>query len=751
MRQDATIKWKQRRHLCRLVAVVAGILMFAAGAFAPPATARLASNKVKPQLKTPPAGTRLHVTTDRLTYNSNTKIAVATGRVLITYGKYILVASRVVYDQRHDRMRAVGEVRLREPGGNILEANIAQLQNKFRDGFAEHLRLLLTNDATITADYAKRRNGNETTYTHVTYTRCKTCLMADGSPMWQIRSVKVFHDENDHTIYHTDSTFEFLGTPVFWLPKFSHPDPTVKRRSGFLIPEFNYANTFGFAASIPYFWNLAPNYDITFRPMITTRQGPLLRATWRHRLTSGSYSIDGGGIYQLDKKLAPPGNRRWRGFVRTAGNFEINRRWSWGWDGTLASDDTFLRRYDIDGRTRLENRVFLTGIHDRNFLSAEALHFRGLLSGDINHTYPYATPFIRQNIVLDQPVMGGELGFNTSIYSVKRRTAVSLSPVANQGTDQTRAIIEANWKRRIVSDGGAVITPFFSLRGDLFITSNLPGSPNNDDITGRVLPTAGLDLRWPLVRSGGFGQQVFTPVFQLVSSPGESRTSRIGNEDSVALDFDHTSLFLHNRFTGNDRFEGGTRANAGFLYNWMFENGGFARVSFGQTLHLAGKNSFAAGSGLNRSQSDLVAGIAFQPYEYLRFNYQARFDEKSLAIKSQEAGISLDTKSFTASLDYADIDAAPNYGRPLRLEQIWGEAKYRFENGWSVFGGFRYDLALDRHVRHIAGIGYDCDCFAFKLFYKESNISDRDATAKRAILMSIEFKTLGSATLGSGF
>ncbi|HFC04367.1 MAG TPA: LPS-assembly protein LptD, partial [Rhizobiales bacterium] len=169
------------------------------------------TKRVKPQLKTPPKGTRLNVVTDKLTYDAKTKIAVATGKVVITYGNYVLVASKVVYDKKNDRMRAVGSVHLREPGGNILTADIAQLQNRFRDGFARHLQLLLTNDATLTADYAKRRDGNLTVYQRVTYTRCKTCVLPDGSPLWQIRSLKVTHNEDEGVIYHEDATFQFLG------------------------------------------------------------------------------------------------------------------------------------------------------------------------------------------------------------------------------------------------------------------------------------------------------------------------------------------------------------------------------------------------------------------------------------------------------------------------------------------------------------------------------------------------------------
>ena len=84
----------------------------------------------------------MNVEATYLTYNSATKVATAEGRVVITYGPYVLVASEVTYDQDDDILRATGSIRMREPGGNILEADLLELQNKFRDGFAEHLRLL---------------------------------------------------------------------------------------------------------------------------------------------------------------------------------------------------------------------------------------------------------------------------------------------------------------------------------------------------------------------------------------------------------------------------------------------------------------------------------------------------------------------------------------------------------------------------------------------------------------------------------
>ncbi len=710
-----------------------------------------APRKVDPELKTPPKGSRLNVVTDKLTYDARTQIATATGRVVITYGKYVLIATKVVYDKKNDRMRAVGSVHLREPGGNIMQADVAQLQNKFRDGFARHLRLLLTNDATLTADYAKRRDGYLTVYQHVTYTRCKKCTLPNGGPLWQIRSAEVTHNEKEGVIYHKDSTFQFLGADVFWLPEFSHPDPTIKRRTGFLTPEIGFSSTYGFGIGVPYFINLADNYDLTLRPFLTSKQGPLARATWRHRLKGGEYSVDAAGIYQLNKKLTAPGNRRFRGFVRTKGDFKLNRRWSYGWDATLVSDETFGRRYDIDNRTEIVSRAHLTGVSGRNFFSAEALHFNGLLGTDANKTFPRALPYLRSNLLFDKPVFGGQLGLNTNVYSIHRDTPFSIDPTSNQADDQTRAIIEAHWNRRIVSDGGAVITPFARLRGDLYFNDKLPGSAKQDNVVARLLPTAGIDLRWPMVKSGENGQQVLTPVFQFITAPNESNTSEIGNEDAVSLNLDYSNIFLHNRFSGNDRFEGGTRVNIGMMYNWMFNNGGFLRASAGQSYHIAGRNSFTNGSGLSGDYSDIVMALALQPNANWNLSYQARIDDRSFAIRSHEASLKGKLGQVSGSVNYVNIAAAPAYGRPLRQEQIWGDAEISLTDRWSVFGSARYDLRLNRSYSHLVGVGYNCDCFGFKVYYKDTNSGDRDATGSRAIFMSFEFKTLGSAKVGSGF
>src|SRR6185295_17204676 len=133
------------------------------------------------------------------------------------------------------------------------------------------------------------------------------------------------------------------------------------------------------------------------------------------------------------------------------------------------------------------------------------------------------------------------------------------------------------------------------------------------ETTTRFQPTGGLDARWPFLANTEGGQHILTPVAQVIASTDEEDDDDISNEDSITVNFDASSLFLHDRFTGLDRYEGGTRVNAGLLYTFLAQNGGFLRASFGESFHVAGENSFYDDSGLEGTSSDLVTAIAWQP------------------------------------------------------------------------------------------------------------------------------------------
>ena len=107
------------------------------------------------------------------------------------------------------------------------------------------------------------------------YTACEPCRDNPGKPpLWQIKAARIIHDQAEQTVYYEDARFEFFGVPIAYLPVFFHPDPTVKRKTGFLTPSFMGSRAIGYGVTTPFFWNLAPNYDVTFSPTISHPPGP---------------------------------------------------------------------------------------------------------------------------------------------------------------------------------------------------------------------------------------------------------------------------------------------------------------------------------------------------------------------------------------------------------------------------------------------------------------------------------------------
>jgi LPS-assembly protein len=735
-------------------ALLLGLSALAFAAATQPAFALKEKKLIKPVLEEPAQGTEADFKADKVTFDPATKIAVASGRVVITYGPYVLNATKVTFNQLTKKFTANGSVVLREPNGNVMQAATLELENKFKAGFARHLKALLTNDVVITANYAKRIEGGITIFEDAHYTACNGCTTRYGAPLWELVSDETTHDQNTKDLMHVNPRLKIGGVTVAGLPYLKHADPSVKRRTGFLVPTVKFGHEYGAGLVGQYFWAIAPDKDITFRPVLTTRQGPVADVEYRQALANGKFNIRGYGVYELSPERTSEEDRL-RGAVQSKGDFALNQDWSWGWNGTYASDRTFLRDYDYDDRRIAQNEVYMRGLWDRSYVSAQALQFAAL-SNDVDaESLPVALPYITGEHYFGEPVLGGELSMNWSAYSINRDESGLPFSEAPHGTSQTRATADLNWKGRYISDAGLLITPFASLRSDITVTNNLAdptvaGGEREQETTTNILPATGVDLRFPLISGFDYGQSIVSPVVQFIAADNNKKQNSVGNEDAVTLNFDHTSLFLNDRFTGYDRYETGLRANVGVNYSFLGNNGGFVRASLGESFHIAGQNSFVDGSGLDGSSSDLIGAVTFQPWDELSLSYEVRAEEDLSRINRQEALASLTFDSFSVDAGYLNIAAEPAYGR-LKDEQ-WAEANLRLalSDGWYLFGGGRYDIENSFVAKQTLGLEFDCDCMNFKIAYSGTR-KEVDDTTDHRVMMSIDLATLGGTSVSSKF
>ena len=241
------------------------------------------------------------------------------------------------------------------------------------------------------------RQGNYTVLQNGVYTACEPCKNDPKKPpLWQVQAARIIHDQTEKMLYFEDARIEFFGVPLAWVPFMSAPDPTVKRKSGFLFPTVSDTTQYGFGVEVPYYWALAPNADVTVSTMATTRQGELFQGEWRHRLMDGAYSIKAAGIFQQDPGYFAardgansPTAASFRGAVQTAGQFALGDQWVWGWTGILVTDSQFLYDYRRSQFTPSfdpfltgvaaegVSQVYLTGTGDRSYFDIRSIYYYG--------------------------------------------------------------------------------------------------------------------------------------------------------------------------------------------------------------------------------------------------------------------------------------------------------------------------------------------------------------------------------------
>jgi len=290
---------------------------------------------------------RMLIEAATLVYNKDDNTVSAQGEVQIYYKGRILQADKVTYNRTTGRVMAVGNTKITETDGSVTYGDHFDLTDNFRDGFIDSVRVISKDKTRMTAPYAERVSSDIVNLNKATYTACEPCKdHPERPPVWQVRAVHVIHDSKEQMVYFEQAVVDVFGIPVLWLPYMSTPDSTVQRKSGFLGPHFINKSALGFGMSVPFFWNLAPNYDLTLTPTFLSRQGFLGVAQWRHRLEHGEYDIRLSGISPArasDFALPPTGagDLKFRGSLETNGKFLINPNWSFGWNIAVATDKFF--------------------------------------------------------------------------------------------------------------------------------------------------------------------------------------------------------------------------------------------------------------------------------------------------------------------------------------------------------------------------------------------------------------------------
>lgn len=693
---------------------------------------------------------------DTVDYDFENDVVTATGDVLLNRDGYKLRSDTVVWNRKTGIVEAKGNIRSTGPNGETAYGDSILLTDSLRDGIVDNLLLVLEDESRLAARKGERFADGSLVLDHAAYTACAVTT-GDGcpkDPSWQIKAVKVRYDPVKKRVSYDGARIEIFGLPIIPLPGLSHPI-SDENRSGILVPNLRIDSTNGVAVSLPYYFSLAPNQDATITTQVFSEVAPLISGTFRNLNDKGAFQVTGYATYSSRIPTSTSGTlvgseKDFRGYFATTGRFILDENWTISQSARIASDRTFLRRYDISDDDSLRSTVNIERIDDSSYFSLAGWAFQTLRTGDPQNQVPIALPVVDYRKKLAEPILGGRAQFQFNSLAIGR----------TEGQDTQRAFASVRWDLRKLTNWGQEITLTGFARGDVYNSSD--NALNETAIYSgdsgwqtRAIATAAIDIKWPFIGEAFGGTQTLTPRFQVVATPAVSNLS-IPNEDSRSVDLEDTNLFALNRFPGYDRYEDNVRATYGLEWNLSRPNLKVDAI-VGQSYRLANNSNIVPdGTGLSERFSDVVGRTEVRFKDIVKFTHRYRIDKDNLAVRRNEIDATIGSKNTYALFGYLRLnrDIGAGIEDLSDREEMRVGGRYQIDQYWSVFGSAIIDLTDAREdptssadgfepVRHRVGVAYDDGCLSLGVTWRYDYEDSGDDQSGSTFLFRLALRNLG--------
>jgi len=684
------------------------------------------------------------ITADEIVNDEELGIVTARGNVEISQGERVLIADVVNYNTRTNTVTASGNVTLIEPSGDVVFADYVELQDDLKEGFIRDIRVLLSDRSRLAAASGQRSGGNLTSFNKAVFSPCELCRdNPDKAPLWQLKADRVEHDQEERTIRYYDASMEIFGIPIAYTPYLEHPDPTVKRKSGFLAPTFGGSENLGATLQVPYFWVIDDTKDVTFEPIVTTEQGVVAAGQYRQLLEQGEFEINASGtLADREKSNGKEVSDAFRGHIDAFGRYDINETWRTGADIARTTDDTYLRLYDFSNERSLTSRAFLEGFRGRNYASANAFLYQGLREDDNNDENPIVAPLLDFNYISEPGEVGGLYRADLNFLTLSRIS----------GRDVRRASFVGSYEIPYTGPIGDIYKLTARLQTDGYFTNDVdpetneinPQDGQDSDFDGRFFPQLAFDWRYPWIQQNEQFDQVIEPRFQFVTGPGDHNPNGIPNEDSLGFEFDDANLFSLNRFPGLDRVDSGTRITYGFDWSAVTPESRSISAFLGQSYRFSGNDDkFSDGSGLDDHLSDFVGRVEVNPIKEVDLLYRFQFDKDDFNARRNEVSARVGTPALNLNLSYFFVSGNASSEEFNDREELATRLNSRLTDNWSLFLGQRRDLKDDRQLTLRGGLTYQDECFLMEAALSREKFSDRELDPETKFFVRLVFKHLG--------
>lgn len=555
-----------------------------------------------------------------------------------------------------------------------------------------------------------------------------TCRKRDGCPPWQLSAKKIYHDKKNQLIKYDDAILRLYNIPIIYFPKFFHPDPSVKRKSGFLIPTFNLSSISSYVVT-PYFLAISESEDMTISPRFYTNQDFLLQNEYR-KLNKNSNHI-------LDLSIFNNQNKRYEShlFYKYQNNLEIKNFESSEIKLQIeqTSKENYLKSKNInssikEGKDNLKNSLNLRLISEENNITAEVTSYENLQEED-NDKFEFIYPKIDIVKKINNTSLKGDLTFISN----------NLSRNFETNKFERRNINNIKFKSK------SFYTKYGLENNYNFLIKNSNINDINGDDNKKDLYLAGIfqfDSSLPLIKNEDEFTKLLKPKVSLKISP--NKTKNITNENSERLN--SLNLFNFQRLPSQRTLEGGASLAIGSEYSIYNKSEGKELFQFNIASNLRSKENYDLPTNhqLGQKNSNVFSEFVFSPYDFLTLNYNSSIKNNLKDISYENFDINLGNDKLITNLNYVNENESDlknsflNFDTTLKLDE-YKSLKFNTRENKSLSFREYYNLIYE----------YNIDCLRASVSYNKSYYQDRDLKPEEKVLFKLSFIPLGASVAGS--
>ena len=557
-----------------------------------------------------------------------------------------------------------------------------------------------------------------------------TCKKKDKCPPWVISADEIRHDKIKKRISYKNAWLKIYDVPTFYFPSFFHPDPTVKRQSGFLAPSITNSRNMGTSINIPYFYALADNKDFTIQPKIYSANTALIKTEYRQ--------INKNSNHIADFSLSKNNKSEKSSFNSTESHFFSNSKFNLNVNlfkqSTLelnlegVSDDLYLKSHKLDSNlvkntAVLNNFLTFSGSNDDLYFNSSIEVYENL-NKNKNDRYEFIYPNfeIAKEIEIDENI-NGSLFLDISGYQKTYDTNVNEANIINNLNFFSTPHITKNG-----------FNNNYKIQLKNLNTNSKNSKVYKDDTHYDAMASIVYKSSLPMNKETKNGYNYITPTFSLMFSP--NKTKNIADKNRR---IDLNNIFSFNRIGQNDAVEGGQSITVGSTYSRANkENKEFLGFGLATVIRNKKDENLPKTSTLNDKVSNVVGTLNIKPSESFDINYDFSIENNLKTLNYNLLNVGLNVNNFITEFEFMEESNAVGSDSHIALK-----SGYQFNDNNSL--SFKTRKNNKTNLTEFYNLIYEFknDCLTAAINYNKDYYTDRTLKPEEQIFFSITIMPLG--------